>query len=91
MNYPKLRRRKVRLFDFSKGLDASRSTNLYPERAATCFNFRYSDGALKDGEGIKKFSVLGDPPTFNGIEPEKVYYYKRYDYINECDDDRIII
>lgn len=91
MEFPKLVRKKIRLFDFSKCLDASVSPNLRPERAAACFNFRYGDGALKDGEGFEVLKVGGYASRFRGIVPLKIFYYKRYDVERGRQDDRIIL
>ena len=91
MKFPKLMRKKIRLFDFSRCLDASVSPNLRPDRAAKCFNFRYGDGALKDGEGLEIFKVNDFASTFRGVVPKKIFYYKRYDNELGVKDDRIIL
>ena len=95
---PSLTKRKVSLFDFSNSvnglIDGHIAKNTLAKR---CFNFDYSNGALKDGVGVEHFQIdTGNgpikliPPSFS-IKPKKVYYYKRYDDINEREDDRLII
>lgn len=54
-------------------------------RAKDCYNFCFSDGALKEGYG------LVDYERFKGIRPSYVWLYKRYDIEKEMQDDRFVI
>lgn len=91
MNYPKTKREKVRLFDFSSGLDAKKNENLRPLSAKISFNFSLKDGSLRSGEGAEYFTVSGEPVALTASAPKKIYYYKRYDVLNGVDDDRLIL
>ena len=78
------RKGKITLSDFSPGMDTAVDEELLPlPRCAESFNFDYSGGVLKDGEGIKtaRFGANGTCPSFEvpKVLPLAVFYYKKYD------------
>ncbi|MBP5372684.1 MAG: hypothetical protein J6Y44_00670 [Clostridia bacterium] len=91
MVIPRVKKHRVRLFDFSGGMNSSVDEKLNPLGAKSCFNFLYSDGALKDGEGLKA-RLSGDKRIeMTEAAPLKLYYYSRYDNVNDERDDRILV
>ena len=91
MYIPSVKKHKVRLFDFSGGIDSSVDEKLNKKGASVSFNFSFKNGALKDGEGFKALSVAGGPCLLDGAAPQKIYYYRRYDPENDVRDDRILV
>ena len=88
--------KKFQLFDFSKGVNGSATESLLsPSIAKKSFNFCLNNGGLTDGVGVEQFSIkigenLISPTLPNGVIPLKLFFYKRYDYVNENADDRLL-
>lgn len=78
-------RREVKLFDFSGGVDGSKDDRISPfATAASSFNLRLSDGALKSGYGIGYAAFPTENGSFSPTLPENVYakrcyFYERFD------------
>ncbi len=89
--------KKIRLFDFSKGMSGEVDERLAaPASALVSYNFALFDGALKDGVGVGnlRFSVNDGyvtPKLPSGASPEKIYYYKRFNEADGSVDDRIMV
>lgn len=72
--------------DFSSGVDFFSDESVTAvNRAKDCYNFCFSDGALKEGYGLIEYE------RFKGIRPSYVWLYKRYDIEKEMQDDRFVI
>ena len=91
MYIPKTKRFQVRITDFFRPPDASIAAALRPKTASSSFNFSLKDGALKDGEGAAVFAVNGYDCEISGKQLLRLYYYSRYDYLNEEKDDRLLV
>lgn len=91
------RTEKVWLFDFNKSVNGLIDGHLGKDTLAEAtFNFDFTDGALKCGMGVKQLEVKsGDtlyaPTLPDGIIPQKVFYFKRYDEAGSFCDDRILV
>lgn len=91
-----LKKRKVDLFDFNNSVNGRIDGHLSKNtRAKLCYNFDYSDGALKCGIGVKPLEItVGNnnflPDVPSGLIPKKLFYYKRYDEETSERDDRLI-
>ena len=78
-------RHEVKLFDFSGGVDGRMDDRISPfVSAASSFNLKLSDGALKSGFGIGYASFPTDSGGFSPVLPQNVYakkcyYYEKFD------------
>lgn len=94
-SYPKVRTYTVKLDGFSSGVDKRVDESFIPDKAGDSFNFCLSDGALKDGFGIKSYSVESDNaeyvPNVEDKTIKKVYYYKKFDTTENSYDNRILV
>ena len=78
---------KVKLSDFSKGINTKVSENILPlNYAVNTFNYSYSSGALKEGLGLKVLEMpdlVGVPrsiPTPEGVTKIiNAWLFRRYD------------
>lgn len=92
-----LKKKRIDLFDFNNSVNGRIDGHLSKyTRAKNCYNFDYTDGALKCGIGVKPLEILlGEnhyvPKTPENLIPKKLYYYKRYDDETDSRDDRIIV
>lgn len=76
---------RVVVADFSGGADFYSDESVSsPARAKDCYNFEFSDGALKTGYGLSEYSRFGE------IALAAVFLYKRYDPDSEGRDDRLV-
>ena len=96
---------RVKLSDFSKGINTKISENILPlNYAVNSFNFSYNSGALKEGLGLKELEIPVNNYTKTMITPTGVnqilnfWHYRRYDKLNNdfsplmmiyCDDGKL--
>ncbi len=90
-------KKKVDLFNFNNSVNGRIDGHLGKNTLAeTSYNFDYTDGALKCGLGVKPFEVLFDgnhyvPDMPDGLIPQKIFFYKRFDETLLKKDDRILV
>ncbi|MGN0818999.1 MAG: hypothetical protein ACI4M6_01190 [Christensenellaceae bacterium] len=93
-NYSK---KRVRLFDFSGGINGSVDTKLYQDRFFDfAVNFDSSNKSLRDGHGYDKlYFYQPNLGTYQelpfGVFPLKGYFFKMYDKTSEEYDDRMLV
>jgi len=80
---------------FSGGVIASRDENLLPYAyAAKAYNFRYRDGALRDGTGFERIgrTSINNPLTVpaTGSPIKKLWHYKRANPVTGAAADEIL-
>ncbi len=92
ISVPNVIKKRVTVSDFSDGLGSGKDGGLKNlSNAKYIFNFDVSSGALSAGVGLKEYKINGKPFALeDGVFPIKLYYYKRYDYANFKDDDRVL-
>ena len=60
--------------------------------AEVSYNFDMSNGALKEGEGVSVLRYAGNQIAVEGNAfPKKIYFYKRYDAVNDRRDDKFLV
>lgn len=81
---------------FTGGLNGKIESRLLSlNYSSLSYNFDNKSGALTDGMGVKEmtFPLAGGTEktlSFPNVVPSKLYYFKRYDQVNKCYDDRIL-
>ncbi len=91
------REKTIKLFDFSYGIDGRKDDRLSPfNAAASSYNLRLSDGALKTGYGMQYASFpIGDgtysPALPTGVVGKKIYYYEKFDFDDGVRRDRVLV
>ena len=80
------REKTIKLFDFSYGIDGRKDDRLSPfNAAASSYNLRLSDGALKTGYGMQYASFPITDGTYlpalpAGVAAKRIYYYEKFDF-----------
>lgn len=79
------------------GTYSSSSENLLPLSASACsYNVRSDNGALRGGKGFSRAQLPNEDetmwllPTLGTERARQVWYYRRFDSDNNCQDDRLV-
>ena len=77
---------RVKLSDFSKGINTTVTENILPlNYAVNAYNFDFNSGALTEGLGLKELQIKNSSTTKTMITPENVtkikkfWHFRRYD------------
>ena len=92
---------RISLTNFSSGINTKIDSNLSRwNNAKMCYNFRFSDGALKSGvcfSGLKGANSTNSglidslPTDETGFRQGRVFYFQRYDFERGIRDDKLLI
>ena len=92
-----LRKKRVGLFDFRDSvnglIDGHIAKNTMSE---VTYNYNFSDGALKDGIGVEDLCIYVNganryPILPEGCNPQKAFFYHRFDEGTSRPDDRLLV